>query len=168
MIDCQRVIQETSEIVEIFLSLQGVVISSNYYRGGYLSIFNRQTGELELKIRIGEKLWSGNWLIHSQYSEEQGKRLCENCDKFGHFSSHQSRDSNKGKRGGAIATEKYIFSFAGLGEAPSEGIVLALATILGFIKIPEAREIAKLSNNLVFDVLLQIKLDTMNVRVAVL
>lgn len=137
----QRILDELNMIMNLFIEFQ--VYPKIASQGGYLSIFDRMTGQLLLECRIGkiEKDEADNYRLFSQLKAIRAMAFPE------HLSSHQSRDEKKKQYGGAIKTPELVLSFSGLPELGDEAIVLLLAYGFNWINFDQMMEIQQLSNN---------------------
>jgi hypothetical protein len=114
-----------------------------YKKSGYLTIRRKSDGEILLVIKIGDcpQIKAKKYF---ELSVEKGERLFHHQK---HISSWQSRDSEKGRWGGAIIANELIISFSGLPELIDEAAVILFAMFFGWISSKQAEKIAKISNN---------------------
>ena len=114
-----------------------------YKKSGYLTIRRKSDGRVIVLFEIGD-CPQFKAKKYFELSMEKGGRLFHHP---GHVSSWQSRDPEKGRWGGAIATNELIVSFSGFTESLDEAAVLVFATFFGWISDKQAGKIAKISNN---------------------
>lgn len=117
-------------------------------RGGFLSCF--RDGVLLFKLSIGSYPIE-MWPKYAVLSIEKGSRLFAHPD---HFSSFQSADEHTEKYPGAIRSNHWILSFSGLPALCDEAVCLVLAVKLCWLTEAEAKNIAIISSNHYFDMLM--------------
>jgi len=112
-------------------------------RSGYLTIRRKSDGRILWVAEIGDcpQIKAKKYF---EFSVEKGERLFHHPK---HISSWQSRDSEKGRWGGAIVANELIISFSGLPELLDEAAVLAFAIFLRWISPEQVEKIAKISSN---------------------
>ena len=117
--------------------------------GGYMCVFEGRSVPVPpiLLVKIGEQEPSRS-LKDAIFCQEKGRRLMRIPDGI---SSWQTRDPDKAWWGGAIRVERdLIISISGLGELSDEALALKVAFLHGLLTIDRAREIALLSDNMLF------------------
>ncbi len=125
--------------------------------GGYLTIVDRDNGQLLLQVRIGaiQKLEDPDYGTKADkycvLSAEKANRLVRYYRGQGHNSSWQSRDEKQKKYGGAIVAGNLIVSFSGLPERGDEVVVLILAYTMNWANFNDITTIAKQNENPLFD-----------------
>ena len=128
--------------------------------GGYLTIRQTKSGQMLACVALGA-IPTDKQHKYAMLSQEKSYRLFHYSQ---HSTSWQSRepgiyangfqkleDIHWGFWGGAIRAGKYILSFSGLPEMGDEALVLTLAVLLDLLSVDQAREIAAISNNQVFE-----------------
>ncbi len=147
-----EVAQETEVVLNRWLTLPSN--PSPEKRGGYLSVtdyIGRIQGPTLVGIVEGDKMEK-----YQQFSQEKVERLQE---RNWENSSWESRCPEENKWGGAArvyycadAYQRWIvFSFSGLPELADEALMLAVAVRLGIMDEKDARYIAGISSNPLFE-----------------
>jgi hypothetical protein len=131
--------------------------------GAYLSVFDKSQQKILLVLELGScKAEMADRWFH--YSLEKLERLWGNRSK-GHITSWQSRDKGMFKYGGAITApddsqglkegHKLIGSIAGLTDHGEEAILLVIWLKFSWLAMEDAKKIAQISGNHLFQVLLK-------------
>lgn len=149
MLNHQEIIIEAERIIlnYLFLTLE----RREDQQGGLLSIISSDDSRLLLRRPIGtfDKRYEDKY---RDLSLEKAQRLFRRLSK-NHHSSWQSRNARKDAWGGAILAKKIIISFSGLPERHDEAFSLLMAMKLDILNYFEAKKIAVISENEVFDVM---------------
>ncbi|MEN9621896.1 MAG: hypothetical protein RLZZ67_330 [Candidatus Parcubacteria bacterium] len=112
---------------------------------GYFTLMSAVTGKIIMVRQIGEcPLEQAHFRFDS--SLEKAHRLFDNPT---HVSSWQSRDKIQGMHAGAIRTEQYIWSFAGLPEHCDEAAMVYVAYNFHMLTQDQVRDIFAPSSNTV-------------------
>lgn len=112
-------------------------------KGGYLTIVDKKTAEIILIYKVG-RIAPEKVAKYFKISQQKADQLYLNPDLV---SSWQMRDPEKGWYGGAISTEKLIFSFSGLSEHGDEYVVTSIALMFEMLDLGQARNIFMISKN---------------------
>jgi len=149
MLNHQEIIIEAEKIIlnYLFLNLERRIGQD----GGFLSIISSEDGRLILRRPIGtyDKL---NEDKYRDFSLEKAQRLFRRLS-INHYSSWQSRNTERDAWGGAILAKNLIISFSGLPELHDEALSLIMAIKLDILTYSEANKIAVISGNQAFDVM---------------
>ena len=126
--------------------------AEQHRRGGYFCLMPRErrghsVGTPILVIQVGEVDDPEKRHKYYKFAVEKAGRLHAYADTDSHKSSWQSRHPSTDRWGGAILTNKWIFSFSGLPELADEAIMLFAAITLGFMERADADAIARISDN---------------------
>ncbi len=117
--------------------------------GGYFSVRDQFTGQIIFVSAIGCSMAeraNADFLL----CLENSARLFQNPD---HVSSWQSGQPDQKQYAGAIRTVGGLISFAGLSrEHQNEALMLAVGHKSGLLRLPDARHIARISGNGLFEV----------------
>lgn len=112
-------------------------------KGGYFTLFIREDNRVLTTTLIGD-ISDEKAEKSRAFSPEKALRLRDHPE---HNSSHQSRNLDEGKWGGAIATIYYILSFSGLPELWDEALMLLAAILLDWMTPDQAFAIAEQNHN---------------------
>lgn len=146
-IPVQRILDEARLIMNLFLDLPNNPKPER--QGGYITIVDRETGQILFVCKIGE-IEDDAARDYFSFSQEKAGRLMLWPQ---HVSSWQSRDEKNKQWGGAIKTFEFILSFSGLPELGDEAVMLLLAYSFNWINFDEMMNIAKISENPFVDAL---------------
>jgi hypothetical protein len=145
-VECaELIIQQANRFVEL---VQRV---SDFPKGkdsGYCVVKSSVRGRLILAFQVGE-CSDEKVEKYLRLANEKADRLRLFVD-IGHRSSWQTRDG-KDKWGGAVLAGNLIFSFSGLPELADEAVMLWTATSCNCMSPEMAIEIARISDNKIFD-----------------
>ncbi len=131
--------------------------------GAYLSVFDKIQQKILFVIELGycKPEMADRWF---HYSLEKMERLWNNRSK-GHVTSWQSRDQGMFKFGGAITApddskgieegQRLIGSLAGLTDHGEESILLVIWMIFKWLTMEDAKKIAQISGNHLYQSLLR-------------
>ncbi|KKQ35786.1 MAG: hypothetical protein US50_C0005G0022 [Candidatus Nomurabacteria bacterium GW2011_GWB1_37_5] len=117
------------KILPIYVKLPEKITHREGREGGYLTIKNSETDEIEAIFKIGN-INNGKHAKYLEFSQEKANRLFNrNQGDYYETNSYQSRCEEKNQYGGAVFVKhlsKYILSFSGLPEMGDEAYMLAL------------------------------------------
>ncbi len=138
----------TDALEWVFPKLQHLRDLESGAYGGYFSVRDHFTGEMIFVSGVGCVL-AEKAEEDFRLSLENSARLFQNPD---HASSSQSRQPDQKQCAGAVRTVGGLISFAGLsGDDQNEVLVLAVGHKSGLLRLPDARYIASLSGNQLFE-----------------
>jgi hypothetical protein len=112
---------------------------------GYFTLLSATTGKVIIIRQIGE-CPQDQARFRFENSLEKAYRLFDNPT---HVSSWQSRDRVHSMHAGAVRTEKFIWSFAGLPEHCDEAAMAYVAHSFSMLNQEQVGEIFRLSSNTV-------------------
>ncbi len=122
------------KVLEAYLALSNDLTGRDGREGGYLTVMNAETGEIEHHFEIGviseEKADK-----YSAFSKEKAVRLFKNHKAHGHVTSYESRNVPENKYAGAVLVGNKILSFSGLPELSDEALMYGLAALCGLERL---------------------------------
>jgi hypothetical protein len=147
---------KSCEIAQMVEGMLGIMLALSIIdltrTGGFVAVLEIRNGPTArtpiLVARIGEVSQAKHQKYHD-FSAEKALRLqtYSHSDGHQHVSSWQSRDPDQDRWGGAILAGMHILSFSGLPELADEALMLAVAVKLRLLSASKAMEIAQLSDN---------------------
>jgi hypothetical protein len=150
-IDLEKFVRIAEAVTQTFISLPENPKQDR--TGGYIVVIRKDNQKIlilcELGVCLPDKIESGMFLC-----QEKAKRLQQNKD---HHSSWQSRDVAGRKYGGAVTSlsSEFIGGMSGFVEHGDEAIVMVTWHLMGWLSLDEANQIARFSENPMFNPLLE-------------